>query len=347
MMASFHGSPLPTSLDQTEGNLMSNVSPPSSGLGSNFNYFLNDDCTNLDGVVVRIAVSTDIVASAGFGFQLNAYSPSNETCAIQQDAIVVDTSGEMTTIVNNWQNAQTALINNWVSLYKLPSGTLPAAPVPDRAAERRRGQRHRGDLHGQRFRGRARGGQRTRRVLGHGKQPARQLHGTDGHVHELNKSTPAAGWANKRPHGALGRRVCPRRAARSMGTGARTAASTSTSSAPTATCTSSTSTPPRAGRTTTSPRSPGGGVLPVRGSALDGYWGTGSSQHVNFIGTDGHVHELYIHPGRGLGEQRPHHVLRRGRPAGGGSALDGYWGTDSSQHVNFIGTPTATCTSST
>jgi hypothetical protein len=41
----------------------------------------------------------------------------------------------------------------------------------------------------------------------------------------------------------------------------------------------------------------GNGVAPAAGSRLDGYWGTDSSQHVNFIGTDGDAHELYIHPG--------------------------------------------------
>ena len=105
---------------------MPNVPPPSSGLGSNSNYFLNNNCNNLNGVAITIGVSTDIVPSAGFGMQLNAYSPQNETCAIQQYVIAVDTSGQMTCIVNNWQSASNALINNWVSLYKLPSATLPA-----------------------------------------------------------------------------------------------------------------------------------------------------------------------------------------------------------------------------
>ncbi len=42
-----------------------------------------------------------------------------------------------------------------------------------------------------------------------------------------------------------------------------------------------------------------GGVRPGADSALDGYWGSDSSQHVNFIGVDNHVHELYIAPGAG------------------------------------------------
>jgi hypothetical protein len=33
--------------------------------------------------------------------------------------------------------------------------------------------------------------------------------------------------------------------------------------------------------------------------ALDGYWGADNSQHVNFVSGDGHIHELYIHPGAG------------------------------------------------
>ena len=44
----------------------------------------------------------------------------------------------------------------------------------------------------------------------------------------------------------------------------------------------------------------GSGVGPAPGSALDGYygyWGSNNGQHVNFIGTNGHVHELHIHPG--------------------------------------------------
>jgi hypothetical protein len=28
-------------------------------------------------------------------------------------------------------------------------------------------------------------------------------------------------------------------------------------------------------------------------AALDSYWGSDGTQHVNFIGADGHIHELY------------------------------------------------------
>jgi hypothetical protein len=38
-------------------------------------------------------------------------------------------------------------------------------------------------------------------------------------------------------------------------------------------------------------------IEPETGSSLHGYWGSDSSQHVNFIGSDGDLHELYITPG--------------------------------------------------
>ncbi len=78
-----------------------------------------------------------------------------------------------------------------------------------------------------------------------------------------------------------------------------------------------------------------GGTPAATGSALDGYWGSDSSQHVNFIDGNGHIHELYIHPGAGWVDNDLT-VFSSGTPAAPGSALDGYWGTDNSQHVNFI-----------
>ncbi|MFM0367445.1 hypothetical protein, partial [Paraburkholderia sediminicola] len=56
---------------------------------------------------------------------------------------------------------------------------------------------------------------------------------------------------------------------------------------------------------------------------------------INFISVDGHVHELYIHPGAGWVDNDLT-AFAHGTPTASGSALDGYWGSDSSQHVNFI-----------
>ena len=79
-----------------------------------------------------------------------------------------------------------------------------------------------------------------------------------------------------------------------------------------------------------------GGVAPAAGSALDGYWGSDGSQHVNFVGAEGHIHELYIAPGRSWLDNDLT-VLAGGVAPAAGSALDGYWGSDGSQHVNFVG----------
>jgi hypothetical protein len=74
----------------------------------------------------------------------------------------------------------------------------------------------------------------------------------------------------------------------------------------------------------------------ISGSALDGYW-DGSAQHVNFIASNGDVHELYNGPltsGTWLDIDLTR-TATNGTAAGGGSALDGYW-DGSAQHVNFI-----------
>jgi hypothetical protein len=78
-------------------------------------------------------------------------------------------------------------------------------------------------------------------------------------------------------------------------------------------------------------------VPAAEASALAGYWGSDSSVHVNFIGTDGHVHELYIRPGAGWVDNDLTALAGAEQPALD-TALAGYWGSDSSVHVNFIGT---------
>lgn len=50
---------------------------------------------------------------------------------------------------------------------------------------------------------------------------------------------------------------------------------------------------------------------------------------------DGHVHELYIHPGAGWVDNDLTNFAGA-TAAVPGSALDGYWGSDNSQHVNFV-----------
>jgi hypothetical protein len=72
-------------------------------------------------------------------------------------------------------------------------------------------------------------------------------------------------------------------------------------------CTSSTSPPSAGSWVDTDVTALAGGVAATLATALDGYWGSDSSQHVNFISfADGHVHELYITPGRSLSKPAPH-----------------------------------------
>ena len=76
---------------------------------------------------------------------------------------------------------------------------------------------------------------------------------------------------------------------------------------------------------------------PAANTALDGYWGNDNSQHVNYISTDNHIHELYIAPGH-TWVDNDLTALANAAPPAANTALDGYWGNDNSQHVNYIST---------
>jgi hypothetical protein len=82
----------------------------------------------------------------------------------------------------------------------------------------------------------------------------------------------------------------------------------------------------------------GNGVTPSRTSSLCGYLGPDNGQHVNFIGTDGRVHELYIHPNAQWINNDLTQLSGNGVPPTPNSPLCGYWASGDTQHVNFIGT---------
>jgi hypothetical protein len=85
----------------------------------------------------------------------------------------------------------------------------------------------------------------------------------------------------------------------------------------------------------------GHAIAPNIGGALDMYSGTDGSLHINFFGVDGHVHELYNHPGAAGAGWVDNDLTKMANavdPVVGDRELHGYWGNDSSQHVNFIGT---------
>jgi hypothetical protein len=81
-------------------------------------------------------------------------------------------------------------------------------------------------------------------------------------------------------------------------------------------------------------------VAPNLGTALGAYQGTDNSHHINFFGVDGHVHEIYGSPqnaGSGFVDNDLTKLANAVDPIVGDAGLHGYWGSDSSQHVNFIG----------
>src|ERR1700753_3326625 len=80
-------------------------------------------------------------------------------------------------------------------------------------------------------------------------------------------------------------------------------------------------------------------IKPETGSSLTGYWGSDNSQHVNFIGTDDHVHELYIAPGADWVDNDLTELAIAQSPAVQ-SGLSGYWQSDASVHVFYNGAGT-------
>jgi hypothetical protein len=76
------------------------------------------------------------------------------------------------------------------------------------------------------------------------------------------------------------------------------------------------------------------GTAASASSALNGYWGTDGSQHVNFLDINGHVHELYILPGQGWVDNDLTQMANA-PPATSGSALTGYWNFDEAQYVYY------------
>lgn len=107
------------------------VAAPPSGLGSNSNYILYSGCGPVMDLAITIDVAADIVcqsasgSTTGFSFQLNAYSPKNETCAYQQYVVAVWGS-EIGGAIDNWPIKGANLVNDFFNLTSTPTNTLPA-----------------------------------------------------------------------------------------------------------------------------------------------------------------------------------------------------------------------------
>jgi hypothetical protein len=263
------------------------VPPPTGGLGSNSNYFLSNNCNNITALTVTILVTQDIVCQSssgsikGLSFQLNCYSPMNEANGWQQ-FIIAASGNDLVCSIQTWppQGGPTPLSTQFNELIPISNSTLPAGyqleiillsggnnitgatftvgvpPAPGSALDG---------------------------YWGDGSQHVNFI-GNNGHVYELYH--PAEGNWLMNDLTVLA----------------------------------------------------GSHVNAMAGSKLVGYSRTGGDQHVNYIGTDGHVHELYITPN---GKWVDNDLIALSKSVIGpvsGSPLDAYAGADGSQHVNFIGT---------
>jgi len=75
---------------------------------------------------------------------------------------------------------------------------------------------------------------------------------------------------------------------------------------------------------------------PAEAGALDGYITPGGNQHVDYIGTNGDIYELYYNGSRWIATNL-NTAAGDPQPARAG-ALDGYITPGGNQHVDYIGT---------
>lgn len=107
------------------------VAAPGPGLGSNSNYILYSGCGPVMDLAITIDITSDIVcqsasgSTTGFSFQLDAYSPKNMTCALQQYIIGV-AGKEIFAGIDNWPIDGNNLINDWFNLAPTANNTLAA-----------------------------------------------------------------------------------------------------------------------------------------------------------------------------------------------------------------------------
>ena len=319
------------------------VPAPTAGLGSNSNYILDSSCNSITGLSVTINVTQDIVCQSasgttkGFSFQLNAYSPKNETSAWQQYVIALFGS-ELNGAVDNWPLTGANIINDVFALVSMSDSRVPAGCELQILLQ----NDTQGNITGATYVANQVGitPARGSALDGYWGSDASQhvnFIGTDGHVHELYIH-PGAGWVNNDVTVMSGNGVAPTPGSALDGYWGSDS-SQHLNFIGTDGHVHELYIHPGAGWVNSDlTLLAGNGVAPARGSTLYGYWGSDSSQHVNFIGTDGHVHELYIHPGAAWTNNDLTVISGNGVAPAAGSALHAYWGSDNSQHVIFIGT---------
>jgi hypothetical protein len=281
------------------------VTPPANGLGSFSNYILSNQCNHITGLVVTIDVTQDLVLKSsanaddyhGFTFQLNCYSATGFDDAWQQYAFALLYSvfpyygpAALNAQINNWPAKGNYFIDEMDLLIGTGGTTIPA------------------------------GYQLQIRLLNDNQDNVVGAHWIVNYIGVLPApTTPLTGYVavdnagNTEPH------------LNYIGTDGHVHE-----------------------RPATLPRYDndlsvlaGGSIFPAPNSALDAYADLDGGQHVNFIGTDGHVHELYLASG---GHWIDNDLTQLAQLSGdsvppvSGSPLDGYVDNDRAQHVNFIGT---------
>ncbi len=118
--------------NDTQGvTVVAPVPAPASGLGSNSNYILYNNCKVLTNVSVTIDVTQDMVCASasgptvGFSFQLNAYSLKGKLCALQQYVVALFGS-QVIGGVDNWPVSGPNIINDFFNLVSLSGAAIPA-----------------------------------------------------------------------------------------------------------------------------------------------------------------------------------------------------------------------------
>ena len=278
------------------------VPPPTGGLGSNSNYALFSQCNPILGLVVTIDVTDDIVLDLplsentddikGFTFQLNCWSPPGFEDAAQQYVFALQIpvshnpgSPELKAAINDYDANSTSIWINFYDLMGISGATIPS------------------------------GYQLQIRLINDSQDNIIGANWIVNYIGVLpTPTTPLTGYVtvdnpgNTEPHinyigidGHIHERTpMPTRVDNDLSVLA------------------------------------GSSIFPAANSALDAYADLDGGQHINFIGTDGHVHELYI-------AQSGHWIdndlnqLSKGVSPMPGSPLDGYVDSDKGQHVNFIG----------
>ncbi len=100
--------------------------PPSTGLVSNHNYFLEDGGKNLTGVAATLTVDAELNSSNGWSIQLNAYSPKGFSTTEQQYVIYAGpNSSQLYARIDNWLDPSHELVRLDVELVKLSSTKIP------------------------------------------------------------------------------------------------------------------------------------------------------------------------------------------------------------------------------